>query len=30
VLVDDTEIRATMTAHWLGQMGWNVYPTFPR
>ena len=25
VLVDDTEIRATMTAHWLGQMGWNVY-----
>ncbi len=25
VLVDDTEIRAMTTAHWLVQMGWEVY-----
>jgi rhodanese-related sulfurtransferase len=25
VLVDDTEVRATMTAHWLVQMRWDVY-----
>lgn len=25
VLVDDTEIRATMTAHWMLQMRWDVY-----
>jgi len=24
VLVDDTEVRAIMTAHWLVQMGWDV------
>ena len=24
VLVDDTGVRATMTAHWLQQMGWDV------
>jgi rhodanese-related sulfurtransferase len=25
VLIDDTEIHATMTAHWLLQMGWDAY-----
>ncbi|MBM3600297.1 MAG: thiosulfate sulfurtransferase [Alphaproteobacteria bacterium] len=25
VLVDDTEVRATMTAHWLMQMGWDAH-----
>lgn len=25
VLIDDTEIHATMTAHWLLQMGWDTY-----
>lgn len=25
VLVDDTEVRATMTAHWMLQMRWDVY-----
>jgi rhodanese-related sulfurtransferase len=25
VLVDDTEVRAVTTAHWLIQMGWDVY-----
>ncbi len=25
VLIDKTEIQATMTAHWLRQMGWEVY-----
>lgn len=25
VLVDDTEVRAISTAHWLVQMGWDVY-----
>jgi len=25
VLVDDTEVRATMTAHWLKQMNWDVH-----
>ena len=25
VLVDDTEIRAAMTGHWLVQMGWDAY-----
>ena len=25
VLVDDTGIRAIMTAHWLKQMGWDVH-----
>jgi rhodanese-related sulfurtransferase len=25
VLTDDTEVRATMTAHWLLQMGWDVH-----
>ena len=24
VLVDDTEVRATVIAHWLGQMGWDT------
>ena len=25
VLTDDTEVRASLTAHWLSQMGWEVY-----
>jgi rhodanese-related sulfurtransferase len=25
VLTDDTEVRATMTAHWLIQMGWDAH-----
>lgn len=25
VLTDDTEVRASVTAHWLSQMGWDVY-----
>jgi len=25
VLIDDTGVRATMTAHWLVQMGWEAY-----
>jgi len=25
VLTDDTEVRATVTAHWLVQMGWEAY-----
>jgi rhodanese-related sulfurtransferase len=25
VLVDDTQVRATMTAHWMQQMRWDVY-----
>ncbi|MBT5108718.1 MAG: thiosulfate sulfurtransferase [Rhodospirillaceae bacterium] len=25
ILIDDTEIHATMTAHWLLQMGWDAY-----
>lgn len=25
VLADDDGVRATMTAHWLKQLGWNVY-----
>ena len=24
VLVDDTEVRAMVIAHWLGQMGWDT------
>jgi rhodanese-related sulfurtransferase len=25
VLADDTGVRADATAHWLAQMGWDVY-----